>query len=668
MDNVSVIKNRDRKKYRRKETLLALGMASPYIIIFTLFTLIPVLLGFVFSFMRYNPYAPEENTFIGFQNFINLFNFDLTISKTFWDSFLPMLVFNIVAVPLELIIPLFLAYFINMRPPGYKIYRAIIFLPSVVSIGIVGIIFGNMFAGDNSGLINAWLGKEINWLSGTPWHDDTLRWVVILIASIWGGTGSKFVIFSGALRNVPRNLYEACEMDGGSKFRKMVHVTFPNIRPTLTLCLFTTLIGMLGLYGQPYVLNDMTNEIIPVTPMMFIQSYLGGGLTYARQTGYFCACTIAFGLFVMLFGAIQRKCTKERHPRPRYTAACESYFVNKNVLSADERLHDARCDSDTGFSAAALCKETRKKTYAPPRGKLSKAALSERRGKIVALVILLFATVLYLFPLLYMFGSSFKSDLDLQLHPETLFPSSWDQWTLEHYSGFLFNNGKIDQLPIWILNSLWSCLATVLLTVAVDLLTAFVFVFLRFKGKKGLLNFLFLWMAVPGILGTSPSFVLFSQIKNSLQLSGAASYFYIYMWLILPGCTGIFNMLLMRSFFLSIPKEIVESAKADGASTMTIFRRIIVPLAKSTSMMIILFSFTGSWNSLIWPQLLLSGEDARWRTITYALTVFYTGGSSWGQVGVSMATSVFSLIPILIIFAFTQNRMIDGLASSGIKM
>ncbi|GEM_PF-15714 len=667
MDNVTVIKNKERRKYRRKETLLALGMASPYLIIFTLFTFIPVIFGIVFSFMKYNPYSPEENTFIGFQNFINLFNLDLQVSKTFWKSFLPMLVFNVVAVPLHLILPLFLAYFINKRPPGYKIYRAIIFLPSVVSISIVGIIFGNMFAGNNNGLINAWLGKNIKWLSGKPFEGDILRWVVIMIAGLWGDCGKNFVIFSGALRNVPKNLYEACEMDGGNKFRKILHVTFPHIRPTLTLCLFTTLISMLGLYGQPYVLNDVTNVVESVTPMMFIQRYLAGGLTYARQTGFFCACTLIFGLFVMMFGIIQRKCTEERHPKPRYTAECERYFANKGFLSLGERLCSNIYNASL-FTDFDLPAEKCKKKYASPRSKLTKSALTERREKTVALVVLLIATVIFAFPLLYMVGSSFKSDLDLQLHPEKIFPSSWDQWTLKHYNGFIIRNGSIDAMPKWILNSLWSSIATVILTVLFDLLTAFAFVFLRFKGKDKLLKFLFLWMAVPAILGTSPSFIIFSQIKNSFQLTGMASYFYIYMWLILPGCTGIFNMLLMRSFFLSIPKDIVESAKADGASTMTIFRRIIAPLAKSTSLMIILFSFTGSWNSLVWPQLLLSGEISEWRTVTYALTVYYTGGTSWGQVGLSMATSVFTLMPILLIFIFTQNKMIDGLASSGIKM
>ena len=72
----------------------------------------------------------------------------------------------------------------------------------------------------------------------------------------------------------------------------------------------------------------------------------------------------------------------------------------------------------------------------------------------------------------------------------------------------------------------------------------------------------------------------------------------------------------------------------------------------------------GVW---LWPQLLLSGENEDWWTVTYALTVYYTGGSNWGALGISMATCVFSLIPIIIIFVITQNKMIDGLASTGVK-
>lgn len=299
--------------------------------------------------------------------------------------------------------------------------------------------------------------------------------------------------------------------------------------------------------------------------------------------------------------------------------------------------------------------------------RLTKSELTRRREKIVSFVVMFVISAIWVLPLIYMVGTSFKSDFDLQTHPEKLFPSARSEWTLKHYTGFIVREGKIDNMPVWMFNSLWSTLATVGLTVAVDLLTAYAVVFLRFKGKDAIVKFLLVWMAVPGVIGTAPSFAIYSRIRWALNITGdVATYAYIYMWLIVPGITGIFNMLLMRNFFLSIPMDIVDSAKSDGASSMVIFRRIVCPLAKSTVMLIVLFTFTGSWNSLMWPQLLLSGQKSYWNTITVALTG-YTGGGGWSATGVAMATSVFALIPIVIIFIITQNKMIDGLASTGVK-
>ena len=327
-------KIKQQKERRRKETLLALLLMSPFLIIFILFSLVPVASGFVFSFMKYNPYDPGNNRPVGFENYQNLFMPGHPISKLFWDSFSTMFLFDLVTVPLLIVIPLALAYLVNMQPPGYKLFRAIIYLPSVVSITIVGIIFGNMFEGNEQGLINAIFGTKIDWMGGKPWEGDTLRWLVMLIASIWWQTGTNFVIFSGALRDVPKSLYEACEMDGGGRWKRILYVTFPNIRSSITICLFNTLIGYLGLYGQPYTLNTMENQSIFVSPMMFLQNYLMGGLTYAKQTGYLCAATIVFGLIVMFFGIVQRIVTS---PRKKRTKHAETYaqFVENRVAFAE---------------------------------------------------------------------------------------------------------------------------------------------------------------------------------------------------------------------------------------------------------------------------------------------------------------------------------------------
>lgn len=335
----------EQKRRKRQEVILGLALVSPFLIVFLLFTLIPFLMGFVFSFMRYNPYMPEQSDFVGLQNYINIFNYKNPISKLFWDSFLTMFAFDAVAVPLLIVIPLCLAYLINLQPPGYKIFRAIIYLPSIISITIVGIIFCNLFKGDSSGLVNALLGTKIDWLGGKPWAGDTLRWLVMLIASIWWQTGTNFVIFSGALRDVPKSLYEACEMDGGGRWKRIVYVTLPNIRMAVTICLFNTLIGYLNLYAQPFVLNTAENQDIFVSPMMFIQSYLMGGLTYAKQTGYFCAAAIVFGLIVMLFSIVERKVTAPRRRKIRHIRLCEEYSADKEMLYSrtpvtEEDRHD----------------------------------------------------------------------------------------------------------------------------------------------------------------------------------------------------------------------------------------------------------------------------------------------------------------------------------------
>lgn len=353
--------------------------------------------------------------------------------------------------------------------------------------------------------------------------------------------------------------------------------------------------------------------------------------------------------------------------------------MNSNVLN-NENLNTgvlAESFSGTEFYADQLsagndfaktpAAEPKKTGTTTEKRRLTKSERTRRREKTVSFIVLFIVCVLFLIPLLYMIGTSFKSDLDLQLHPEKLFPSAWSEWTLKHYEGFIVREGKIDNMPVWMFNSLWSTLATVLLTVIVDLITAYAFVFLKFRIKNSLLRFLILWMAIPGVIGSAPSFAIYSSIRNSLSIqSDFGTYAYIYMWLVIPGITGIFNLLLMRNFFVSIPKDIIDSAKTDGASHATIFFKIVVPLAKSTIMLIVLFTFTGSWNSLTWPQLLLSGEKSYWNTVTVALTG-YTGGSAASTMGIQMATSVFALIPIVIIFIITQNKMIDGLASSGIK-
>lgn len=352
MNNFEKMQLEMRKSKRRKNGV-SIALLVPYVLIFLFFSVIPCVMGFVFSFMNYNPIDPSNNKWVWFQNYALLFNFDQSVSLKFWKSFGTMFLFDLVMVPTLIVIPLTLAYLINLHPPGYKFYRAVIYLPSVISVSVMGIIFSKLFAGDKFGFFNALFGSEIDWLAGKPFENDILRWVVIFIASVWWQTGTNFVILSGALRDVPKSLYEACEMDGGSRWQGILHVTLPNIKSSIGICLFNTLIGYLGLYGQPYVLHAVENSIDQeiVSPMMFIQYYLKNA-SYVKMTGYICAAAIVFGIIVMIFGAIERKVMGERKRTDKFVNSYKQSQLDvergKALLAASQEVKDVGGVSDAG--------------------------------------------------------------------------------------------------------------------------------------------------------------------------------------------------------------------------------------------------------------------------------------------------------------------------------
>ena len=210
------------------------------------------------------------------------------------------ILFDLIAVPLLMVIPLLLAHLINYQPPGYKFFRAVLYMPVIVSITVAGMMFTSIFGESSTGLINGWLGTHIKFLTDTGW-----RWFVMILLSVWWQTGTNFVIFSAGLRDIPKSLYEACEADGGGKSSKFFHVTLPGLKGQIDLCLFSTLINYLNLYGHPSVIRGSTiYDTMYDSPMMLIQNSLK---VLPRWTGFICAMAVVFGLIVLAFSIVEKR-------------------------------------------------------------------------------------------------------------------------------------------------------------------------------------------------------------------------------------------------------------------------------------------------------------------------------------------------------------------------
>src|SRR5260221_12385 len=154
--------------------------------------------------------------------------------------------------------------------------------------------------------------------------------------------------------------------------------------------------------------------------------------------------------------------------------------------------------------------------------------------------------------------------------------------------------------------------------------------------------------------------VPFSPLFIFLRVLGLTN---TYAGLILPGVTSAFGVFLLRQFFLTIPRELEEAAFLDGASHWTVYRRIILPLSRPGLAVLTIFSFMASWNSFLWPLLVVS--DPQIMTLPLGLSTLqgqYT--TAWNQL---MAGTVLSIIPIVIVYILAQRQFIEGLALSGLK-
>ena len=280
-------------------------------------------------------------------------------------------------------------------------------------------------------------------------------------------------------------------------------------------------------------------------------------------------------------------------------------------------------------------------------------------GRIVSTICLLILGAIWIMPLIWALGASFKPDTITDINQ--IFPS-FDNWTFEWYQLLFSFDGEYPVLR-WILNSfIVGCIHTVLYLIIVSF-AAYALVFLDWKFKNAIFTVVVSSMMFPGIITLVPLYNLF----NSLGIAGNPTWVYL-IGCILPGLGGVFGLFLIRQFFLGLPKELVEACKVDGCNNFQIFFRVILPIGKNAIFVAAIFAFLGNWNDYLWPQLIASGGvdvlGREWLTLQVGLSVLVSGRT--GDTS-PLAGAVISAIPVMIVYLFAQKYIINGVSRSGIK-
>lgn len=298
----SQLMNKNRKKRIVKENLSAWAFLAPYIIIFIIFFIIPFFYSMYISLHDWDMFNPSRTQFVGLDNFRRILFDDTSIFfQYFWQGIKNTLLFVLISVPLLIGIPLGLAVLLDLEPKGYKIIRTLLFLPTVLSISAVILIWRWQL--NPTGFINSVLAKvginEIAFLTQQPW-----AWLSILFVTIWWTIGTNLVILGAGLKNIDKSLYEAASIDGASGFQKFWSITLPLLKPQMFIVSFMTILASFNIYGQPDLLTQGGPERSTTVLMMYIRQFVTG---QNARPGIASAMAIVLGLVMIIVTITQNR-------------------------------------------------------------------------------------------------------------------------------------------------------------------------------------------------------------------------------------------------------------------------------------------------------------------------------------------------------------------------
>lgn len=276
---------------------------------------------------------------------------------------------------------------------------------------------------------------------------------------------------------------------------------------------------------------------------------------------------------------------------------------------------------------------------------MSRAKKFLRRAALYA--VLTAGAIIMVFPFYWMLVSSLKTVAEMNLFPPRMFPRNWTNFT--NYAKAL-NTAPFDR---YLLNSVIVSVSNSGIVMLTTILAAFAFSHFRFPGRDLLFTLLLSCMMVPFEL---------LIIINYRTIVKTGLYDTLYA-LIIPFTSSVFYTYILRGFFQSVPESLYNTARVDGAGNWHYLWNMLVPMARPSIAAILLLNIIGSWNSFMWPRLVIAHDE--FRTLPYGLFTFTA--ESGANTEVIMAAAAMGTLPMLFLFLCTRKRIVTAVASGGIK-
>lgn len=281
--------------------------------------------------------------------------------------------------------------------------------------------------------------------------------------------------------------------------------------------------------------------------------------------------------------------------------------------------------------------------------KFSRFTISNQR-KILTYLILIAGAFLSLLPFIWMISTSLKSlgeALGTSFFPSTLhFENYIEAWNRALFSDYFINTIIITAI-------------TLAGEITFSVLAAYAFARIKFPGRDLIFTILLSTLMIPAMVFIIPNFLTVTWLGRIGPIP------WINNWpaLTIPFMGSIFSIFLLKQFFAQVPDELFDAAQMDGAGHFRFLLQVVLPLSKAPLMVILVLSFIGTWNSLAWPMLVTNTPD--WRPISVGLMNFVNEAGQ--EIHLTMAGAFITIVPILIIYFFTQKQFTESIARSGLK-
>ena len=291
-----------RDKVALRNDLRPYAYVLPHMFFFVLFIVTPALYGIYTAFTKWNLYG--EPVFTGLDNFRTLFfdpenTYSQQLRRGLWNT----IKFVIYCVPFCIALPLSLAVAMHTRCRGSKFFQAIYYLPSLMSISTVVLTWKYMFHYDY-GVMNHLFNSTSNWF--TP----PFTWIMLVVVTVWWGTGGNMVIYQSALASIPIEHYEAASVDGASALQKFRYITLPGMRYPLMYTFVLSVVAQFNIYGQPLMLTGFTNNEANAVLLMYIQE----NAIKKQVAGMSASMVLILALVIAVVSFIQMRIMRKNAP------------------------------------------------------------------------------------------------------------------------------------------------------------------------------------------------------------------------------------------------------------------------------------------------------------------------------------------------------------------